>query len=199
MLTQKNYFGIEEKLLKNENQNKITQKHDKSFKKALEAPEEMSNFLNNFLNIKVNSKELKRYATEHITEQYETRLSDIVYKKEGKEIYYIIEHQSTVDLNMPYRMLRYCMELMRKTIEDSKQKIYPTIVPVVIYTGERKWTVVRNFADKQEFSKEEYEEYKIDMKYKLIDINQISVEKLCYIYTKGCTTRRRGRNIRNDK
>lgn len=155
-MTQKNYFGIEEKLL----ENKITQKHDKSFKKALEAPEEMSNFLNNFLNIKVNSKELKRYATEHITEQYEVRLSDIVYKKEGQEIYYIVEHQSTVDLNMPYRMLRYCMELMRKIIENSNQKIYPTIVPIVIYTGERKWTVVKNFAEKQKLSKEEYEEYK---------------------------------------
>lgn len=173
-MTQKNYFGIEEKLL----ENKITQKHDKSFKKALEDPEEMSNFLNNFLNIKVDDKKLKIYATEHITEQYEVRLSDIVYKKEGQDIYYIVEHQSTVDLNMPYRMLRYCMELMRKIIENGNQKIYPTIVPIVIYTGERKWIVARNFADKQELSKKEYKEYKIDMKYKLIDINEISNEEL---------------------
>ena len=178
LLTQKNYFGIEEKLLENEDKNKITQKHDKSFKKALEDPEEMSNFLSNFLNIKVDDKKLKIYGAEHITEQYEVRLSDIVYKKEGEEIYYIIEHQSTVDLNMPYRMLRYCMELMRKIIENSNQKIYPTIVPIVIYTGERKWSVAKNFADKQELSKEEYEEYKIDMKYKLIDISQISREEL---------------------
>ena len=177
-MTQKNYFGIEEKLLENEEKRKITQKHDKSFKKALETPEEMSNFLNNFLNIKVNNKEIKRYATENITEQYEVRLSDIVYKKEGQEIYYIVEHQSTVDFNMPYRMLRYCMELMRKIIEDSKQKIYPTIVPIVIYTGERKWTIAKNFADRQELSKDEYKEYKIDMKYKLIDINEISNEEL---------------------
>ena len=138
----------------------------------------MSNFLNNFLNIEVNSKELKRYATEHITEQYEIRLSDIVYKKEGKEIYYIVEHQSTVDFNMPYRMLRYCMELMRKIIENSNQKTYPTIVPIVIYTGKRKWTVAKNFAEKQELSKDEYKEYTIDMKYKLIDINQISDKEL---------------------
>ena len=70
------------------------------------------------------------------------------------------------------------MELMRKIIENSNQKIYPTIVPIVIYTGERKWSVAKNFADKQELSKEEYEEYKIDMKYKLIDISQISREEL---------------------
>ena len=58
LLTQKNYFGIEEKLL----ENKIIQKHDKSFKKALEDPEEMSNFLSNFLNIKVDDKKLKIYG-----------------------------------------------------------------------------------------------------------------------------------------
>ena len=122
--------------------------------------------------------ELKRYATENITEQYEVRQSDIGYKKHGEEIYYIIEHQSTVDLNMPYRMLRYCMELMRKIIETSNHGIYPTIVPIVIYTGERRWTAVKNFADKQAYSKEEYKAYKINMKYKLIDINKISTKKL---------------------
>ena len=90
----------------------LTQEHDKSFKKALEDPEEMSNFLSNFLNIKVDDKKLKIYGAEHI------------------------------------------------------------------YTGERKWSVAKNFADKQELSKEEYEEYKIDMKYKLIDISQISREEL---------------------
>ena len=138
----------------------------------------MSKFLSNFLGINIKGKDLKMFGAEHITQQYEVRLSDIVYKKEGQEIYYIVEHQSTVDFNMPYRMLRYCMELMRKIIENSNQKIYPTIVPIVLYTGERKWTITKNFADKQKLSKEEYEEYKIDMKYKLIDINRLSNKEL---------------------
>ena len=138
----------------------------------------MSNFLSDFLDIKVDGNKLKRYATEHVTEQYEIRLSDIVYKNNNQEIYYIVEHQSTVDINMSYRMLRYCMELMRKIIENSNRKIYPTIVPIVIYTGKRKWTSAKNFAEKQKMSEKEYKKYKIDMEYELIDINKISCEEL---------------------
>ena len=174
-LTKKNYLGIE---IPEENKNSINQKHDKTFKKALENPEEMSNFLKNFLDIKVKSENLKLYATEYITDQYETKMSDIVYKNSEEDIYYIVEHQSTVDMNMPYRMLRYCIELMRKVLENRSKKIYPTIVPIVIYTGEKNWTVVENFSEKQQVISKEYEQYKINMKYKLINVNKISKDQL---------------------
>ena len=50
---------------------------------------------------------------------------------------------------------------------------YPIIVPIVIYTGDRKWRVPQNFKEKQ-ISTSVFENYKIDLQYNLVEINQLS-------------------------
>ena len=79
---------------------------------------------------------------------------------------------------MPQRIVEYCLELMDDTIKNSIDKSYPTIVPIVLYTGKGKWNVETNFAERQKYSIGTYEEYKIDIKYKVIDINTIKNMKL---------------------
>jgi len=60
------------------------------------------------------ARKLQIYNSEFINNKYEKRISDIIYKEKEKEIYYLIEHQSKVDINMPNRILEYCMELMKE-------------------------------------------------------------------------------------
>ena len=157
--------GVEEK--------EIHQKHDKSFKEALSNKEEMVFLLREFVGIDVTAEELQEYKNEFITKKYGKRQSDIIYKNTKKEIYYIVEHQSRKDRRMPYRITEYCLELIENVVKNSKHKIYPTIVPIVLYTGKGNWDVETNFAERQINSEGTYEEYKIDIKYTVIDINII--------------------------
>lgn len=161
------------------------QKHDETFKEVLKDKEEMSKFLKHFIGLEVNESKLQIYNNEFINNKYEKRISDIIYKEKEKEIYYLIEHQSKVDLNMPQRILEYCMELMKevKKNQNLKRSINPLIVPIVIYTGVKKWTVSENFSDTQKVE-ERYKKYAINLKYKLIDINKYSKEELTNKNTK---------------
>lgn len=56
-------------------------------------------------------------------------------------MYIVIEHQSKVDFNMPERMTRYCMELMRDIRKSTIKKTKTVICPIVLYTGDKKWNV----------------------------------------------------------
>ena len=76
----------------------------------------------------------------------------IVYKVKEKPIYYLIEHQSTIDYNMAYRILNYCIDIMQEWIKGKKtgkETQYPIVIPIVLYTGRKKWTVATDFADTQ--------------------------------------------------
>ena len=165
---------------KENKEHKIHQKHDKSFKEALSEPEEMEFLLKEFVGIEEKKETLQEYKNEFITKQYEKRQADIIYKNTEKEIYYIVEHQSSKDMEMPQRIAEYCLELMRDVTKDKMQakEIYPTIVPIVLYTGLGKWDVETNFAERQKNSIGSYEAYKVDIKYTVIDINKIENEKL---------------------
>lgn len=163
----------------------VYQKHDKTFKDILKDKKEMSKFLKQFIGLEVKEEELEKYKSSFITKNFERRESDIIYKIKDKEIYYLIEHQSSVDKNMPKRILEYCIEIMREVQKTSnkKRETNPLIVPMVIYTGTRKWNVATDFSDTQKIE-EKYKEYQIKLKYKLININEYSKEELLNRNTK---------------
>lgn len=156
-------------------------KHDKIFKEILQNPKEMVQFINNFTNHKVNVDELEIYTENYITTDFKYKQADIVYKIKDEEIYFLVEHQTKVDYSMPYRILNYCVEIIRSAV--GKQLIknaeyrYPKVVPIVLYTGNAKWKASNSFAMRQIY-KEGYEDEIIDLNYKLIDVNKYEVETL---------------------
>ena len=157
----------------------VKQKHDKSFKDILVDEKEMSKFLEQFIEIEVKSEDLEEQKNNYINKQFEKRESDILYKIKNKEIYILVEHQSKVDKRMPRRIFEYCMGIMMELEKTQKEDdgSNPLIIPVVIYTGAKKWNVKTNFSDTQK-TYEGYQNYKINLNYKLIDINKYSKEEL---------------------
>ena len=156
-------------------------KHDKIFKEILQNPKEMAGFINNFTKHKVTADELENYTENYITKDFKYKQADIVYKIKGEEIYFLIEHQTKVDYLMPYRILNYCVEIIRRVVEEQKINKstykYPKVVPIVLYTGEIKWKASKSFAMSQ-IHKEGYEDEIIDLCYKLIDVNKYETETL---------------------
>ena len=97
-------------------------KHDKLFKIILGDKIEAAKFMNKVLKMeyKIKSEKMELYNKEYITTMFEKMESDIVYKISEKNTYIIIEHQSTVDKSMPYRMFQYTAELLREVIDKEK-------------------------------------------------------------------------------
>lgn len=66
--------------------------------------------------------------------------SDILYSvktTKGKGYFYLlIEHQSTPDNLMAWRLMRYCMGAMQKHLEAGHKKL-PLVFPILFYTGEK--------------------------------------------------------------
>lgn len=156
-------------------------KHDKIFKEILQDPKEMAQLINNFTKHKVIAGELENYSENYITKDFKYKQADIVYKIKDEEIYFLIEHQTKVDYSMPYRILNYCVEIIRSAVEEQKitqpKYKYPKVVPIVIYTGNAKWKASNSFAMSQ-INKKGYEDEIIDLNYKLVDVNKYEIETL---------------------
>lgn len=163
-------------------QNKIKNKHDKLVKNILKDEKEMSKFINDFLepSKRVESYNLVKYTNSYITKKYKTKEADLVYKLKNKEIFFLVEHQSTIDNTMPYRILNYCIDIMQewsKTNKIGRETRYPIVVPIIIYTGDEKWKIPKNFKEKQ-IGDYVFENYKINLEYNLIEINKMSTKFL---------------------
>ena len=163
-----------------QNDSTTNSKHDKLFKIILSNKQEAAKFMNKVLkiNYKIMAEKLELYNKEYITTKFEKMESDIVYKIAEKNRYIIIEHQSTVDRLMPYRIFQYTAELLREVIEKDKVKninyLQPRIIAIVLYTGNRKWNI-QNIDDLQA-PLEGYK--KIKPPYILVDINKFSKREL---------------------
>lgn len=156
----------------------VDKKHDKMFKVILSRKDEMANFLNQFLNLKEKIKEeqLVQCPTEFVTKRYKNKHLDILYKLKEMPIYFLVEHQSTVDKEMIERIGIYVEEIMRKE-KNYGSGIYPVIVPIVIYTGFQKWNVKTKFREMQ-YQALNYEEYQMNLWYNLITVQDCTFEEL---------------------
>lgn len=82
------------------------------------------------------------------------RSSDVLYRAslaDEKEalIYVMVEHQSTVDPLMAFRVLRYMVRIWSQWLEHSegRPKALPPILPIVLYHGRDPWDAPRSFHD----------------------------------------------------
>ena len=111
-------------------------KHDKIFKDILQNKKEMAQFLKNFIEYEILPEDLENYNPNYITKNFKYKQIDILYKVKGMQIYILVEHQTKVDYSMPYRILNYCVEIIRSLIEEEPINRatykYPIIMPIVL-------------------------------------------------------------------
>lgn len=166
-------------------QNTIYHQHDKIFREVLEDKREVASLINKVLKLE-NKKEalkeddLERCNGKFVSNSFNYAEADMVYRKKGEDIFFLIEHQSTIDYSMPYRILMYCLEILKRAIDITKiGKSYykiPMVYPIVIYTGKRKWNIEQCIEERQQ---------KIPgckpirfYEYEIIDINDYSEQQL---------------------
>lgn len=159
--------------------NGINNEHDKIFRTILGRKEDAIEIIKYAISINIKVNDIVIYNSSYITKNLENRECDIVYKMRDKEIYFLIEHQTKVDYMMPFRMQEYICEIIRsyiigKNINNQSIKL-PLVIPIVLYTGYKKWDA------KQELStiQENLKGYTKDLiRYNLIDINSFTEDEL---------------------
>lgn len=160
----------------------VDKEHDKIFKTIFENKEEVEKFINKTLKLKnkVKQEQLEKYNSSYITRAFQSQEADIVYKVKDRNIFFLIEHQSTVDYSMPFRILMYQVEIMRSAIDITKIKTkdykMPLVIPIVLYTGKQKWKAGEVLRNSQEIWEEGITPEL--SKFNLVDINNLEKEKL---------------------
>ena len=179
--TQDYYLIKEDEEQYNPKSNSITNsEHDKLFKKILENREQTAKFLDMVLGSgkDITAKKLELYNKEFITDKFEKNETDIVYKVTNLNVYIIIEHQSTADRTMPYRVRKYKTALMDSAINKKEMKKanykLPRIIAIVLYTGKQKWQnkKLEDMQEPLEWYKEDYDEFI------LVDVNNLKKEEI---------------------
>lgn len=161
---------IEEKKREKDNKIRNTKSKDSGAKLIFDNHILCAQFLRGYTDVEL-LKEVQAEDIEDISERFlwmwqEGRDSDSVKKihlngSTGEETLYLIaliEHQSSVDQDMAFRILRYIVQILtdyadeqeerQKGITKRKDFRYPPVLPVVFYNGKGNWTAETNFRDR---------------------------------------------------
>ena len=155
--------------------------HD-SIIKELESKEEFRDCISSFIGYEIEKEKIELQNKEYrIRDGLSTRIMDILYKVLGKEVFIIVEHQSTVDQKMPERMGEYCLLLIKsreKYLEKGRNKRIPIILPIVLSTANKEWNATTTLIEKEKdncygFPKQKYPRYKVINNYDWIGYNKL--------------------------
>ncbi|MDU4094651.1 MAG: Rpn family recombination-promoting nuclease/putative transposase [Pantoea sp.] len=118
--------------------------HDAAFKQFLTHPDTARDFLQLHLPAELlrlcDLKTLKLESGSFVEENLRAYFSDVLYSLkttigEGY-IHVLIEHQSTPDRHIAFRLLRYAVAAMQRHL-DAGHDALPLVIPLLFYTGKR--------------------------------------------------------------
>lgn len=126
--------------------------HDGVFKRCMSDLVVAKDFLRTHLPLQIQQQldfpTLSLSSGSFVDEGIKQFCSDIVYSlknTQGKDcyIYCLVEHQSTDDPLMPFRLLRYSLAVMQRHIDQAKKKRkslhqVPLVVPLLFYHGKKR-------------------------------------------------------------
>ena len=160
----------------------IHNEHDKLYKSILSRPKEMLYAIRKATKIK-EDLDIIQVGNELITVDFRGRQADIVYKLKDKEVYFLLEHQSTQDSDMPYRVLEYETQIMHKSfsMHNFRQKFKARVISILLFTGIGSWKGKRSIVEIQEqfgYIMKPTADYEGIGEYNVLDINKLTEEEL---------------------
>lgn len=141
---------------------------------------ELKIFLKEFLNF-YEGKDMNNinYCNNIKSTTDKSNKNNLIMKIEDKEIFIFIKVIENIDINISYKILESSVNIIKKwnKKEKAKNKRYPIVIPIVIYTGKEIWKINSNkMYNKINYVK--FENNKINFSYNLININDLSVKEL---------------------
>jgi recombination-promoting nuclease RpnB len=119
--------------------------HDLVFKQFLTHPDTARDFMQLHLPAELQAvcdfRTLKLESGSFVEENLRPYFSDVLYSLKtttGDDgyVHVLIEHQSSPDRHMAFRLLRYAVAAMQRHLDAGHKKL-PLVIPVLFYTGKR--------------------------------------------------------------
>lgn len=128
------------------------------------AKEFLQQYLPETIKNKINFETLQLQKDTFVDEQYKSYLVDLLYMVEiqGQKgyVYLLFEHLSNPDKIIPFRILKYVIQIMDQHLTQNKSKTLPVVFPIIFYTGSRKYIHSKNifdlFEDEKQLAKNVY-------------------------------------------
>lgn len=160
----------------------IKNPHDSLFKRTLGDKEVAVDFLENYLPNsilkEIDLTDIKVAKDSFIDKELEESFSDILYNVsiDGKEgfVYLLFEHKSYFDKMTPVQMLGYILDIWKLYDKQNKNEKLPTIIPILIYHGDRKWKYGSSLSELIEATSEAISDYIPGYNYLLYDFSNYS-------------------------
>ncbi len=160
--------------------------HDKLFKEAFSRREMAIDFFQNYLPAEIHARidweTLHMEPGSFTDEALRGSESDLLYTAQIDNhptlLYCLFEHQSSPDVWMPLRLLRYVLgiwEQFRK--QNPKATKLPPILPIILYQGGDVWTCDASLSSLIDIP-EGLEAYQPDFQHLLVDLNRIAAENI---------------------
>ncbi|MGG6108559.1 Rpn family recombination-promoting nuclease/putative transposase (plasmid) [Pantoea allii] len=119
--------------------------HDATFRQFLTQPEIARDFMELHLPAELRAvcdlSTLKLESGSFVEDDLRQYFSDVLYSLKTTHgddgyVHVLIEHQSSSDKHMAFRLLRYAVAAMQRHLEAG-HKTLPLVIPVLFYTGKR--------------------------------------------------------------
>ncbi|QDQ40184.1 Rpn family recombination-promoting nuclease/putative transposase [Legionella geestiana] len=165
--------------------NSISNAHDQFFRTAMANKQVAREFLKTWLPGElcqlIDFEQMEMQSRSQINDLRQESEVDVLFKTtvDGHEayLYLLLEHQSTPDVLMPFRLLKYLCNIIDQHLKTHGGNKIPLIYPTVIYHGKRKYPYSTNLADLVDAPKELVDRYFLKP-FQLIDLGQIDDETL---------------------
>ncbi len=92
-------------------------------------------------------------------------------------IYLLVEHASTPQPFLPFRMLKYVMAIMEDHLKRTKSRTLPFVLPLVLYTGKKEYPYSMDFFDLFAPEEKMLAKETLHAPYPLIDLSQATDEE----------------------
>ncbi|EOG8333121.1 MULTISPECIES: Rpn family recombination-promoting nuclease/putative transposase [Klebsiella] len=118
--------------------------HDATFRQFLTQPDIARDFMNIHLPAELlaicDLSTLKLESGSFVEDDLRQYFSDVLYSLKTTAgdgyVHVLIEHQSSPDKHMAFRLIRYAVAAMQRHLEAGHKKL-PLVIPVLFYTGKR--------------------------------------------------------------
>ncbi len=157
------YKDIIENLLKDK------KRIEKMINKFVESEKILESEEINFKKEIMRNEKKERKSLEYIKFIRDSKNTRILYKTQN-DMFYLIIYQKSININLPYNILNYCIKINQYSKIQNIEK--PLIVPIVIYLKNDK----NNYEDKnvnEYFKITTYDNNIIELKYNLINLRDI--------------------------
>jgi predicted transposase/invertase (TIGR01784 family) len=123
--------------------------HDSVFRRIFGVPENAASQLRAVLPVGLAARldlgRLARVPASFVDEALKWRYSDLLFTAplDGRDafVYLLVEHQSSADALMAFRMLRYVTRIWDHYLRDHPRAgRLPVVIPLVVHHGRTRWT-----------------------------------------------------------